>query len=953
MKNTMRRTNGLQAAFLAMALTVVPALAAAQSSVTIPLSQNPDGSGFSNFITVSVGGGPSSQVLLDTGSTGLRFLASQLGPNVTVDYGVPVTYGYSSGNLAVGYLGQASISFPDASSLIATPSTTYFQVVTNLTCKSDYSSCPGWATGQSGVMGVAYDNDQIFNPLAQLPGVLGNGFIVVSNDLSNSNLSPEVVVGLTPANMQGFVFTKMANTPGGLQPAGLNVWNTKSIYTCFAVNSGAPGCYDAVFDTGASAGSFETGDTAQYGQVAYGSTVTINVPDVLSLSLPADGNPNANLFYYDTAHGGTPGYNSGAELFRYYAVLFDAQTGQIGFSPIVNWIFGTYKPADDSVLGAPGAAIALGGKLELRDGFSSSRPIYLISDAELKSDGYATLSGTITGSDRLKIRGPGTLDFTGSSLYSGLAEVKDGATVLVNGVLPASFALDSGTTLGGNGIIGNLAAATGSTIAPGNSVGTLQVAGDLVLAPGANYEVQLGAPGTSDLISAGGQALLAGTVTATPVTGFVPLGGASYTILTANGGVSGSFDPAVDTNNMFGTTSAAYPFLLPALGYTATAVTLTLGRSSVPFTSAAATPNELATATAADATGLGNGLVDALAGLNTATLPAALNAASGQIYASVQSLLQQRAADMRGATTARLRQALTGGDDADPAKLTTASLLPAAPERATLWTEAFGGGDHFAGNSNAAALYASGGGFVMGLDSPIGQAWRAGIAGGYTSEGFNAASANGSIASYDAALYAGAHYGVFRLRLGTAYSWNNVSAGRNVSFPGYYDHVTGSYRANTAQAYGEIDAALPLQLVSVEPFADLADVNTNAGSFTETGGAAALSAAATHFNTVFSTLGTQISKGFSAGRGTMLDLTGRLGWQHGFGDITPVSQFAFSGGTAPFAISGVPLSRNAAILDAGIAYHPSPAVSLSLYYTGQLAPATQENNIDGAIAITF
>lgn len=948
----------MRAACLASLAAGVPSLAAAQSSVSIPLNQNPDGSGFSNFITVSVGGGPSAQVLLDTGSTGLRFLASQIGTtNVTVDYSVPVTYGYSSGNLAVGYLGFAPVSFPNASNPLATPQPIAIQVVTNLTCKSGYSGCPGWAAGQSGVMGVAYDNDQIFNPLAQLPGVLGNGFIVVTNDLGNPGVSPQVVVGLTSANMQGFVFSQMQTTPGGSQPAGLNVWNTKSIYTCFSVNSGSPGCYSSVFDTGANKGSFEPGDATLSGPVAYGSTVTISVPGVMSLSVPALGEPWTNNFAYEPPHGGTLGYNTGAEVFRYYAVLFNEQTGQIGFSPIANWIFGTYEPANDTALGAPGAAIALGGTLELPDGFASNRAIYLISNAALQANGSAVLGGTLTGSNALTISGPGTLNFTGSSLYSGITEVNNGATVLVNGVLPASFLLGSGTALGGNGMIANLAAAAGSTVAPGNSIGTLQVAGAVVLAPGSSYEVQLGAPGSSDLIAAGGQAMLGGTVTATPVNGFVPLGGAAYTILAAAGGVSGSFDPVVNTGGLFGTASATYPFLLPVLSYTANAVTLTLGRSDVPFTSAGGTPNELATAAAADATGLGNGLVDALAGQNAATLPAALNTASGQVYASVQSLLQQRSADLRVATTARLRQALTGADDSDPAtaKLNTASLLPAAPDRATLWTEAFGGGDHFAGNSNAAALYASGGGFIMGLDSPLGSAWRAGIAGGYNNEGFDSAGtgSNGSISSYDAALYAGAHYGIFRLRLGAGYSWNNVSANRNVSFPGYYDRVTGTYRANTAQAYGEIAAALPLRLVSVEPLADLAYVKTTGNNFTETGGSAALSADSTNFSTTFSTLGTQISKSFDTGRGTALEVSSRLGWQHAFGDITPTSSFALSGSTAPFTVSGVPLSRNAAILDAGIFYHPAPAISLSVYYTGQLAPAAQENNITGAISVTF
>ena len=190
-------------------------------------------------------------------------------------------------------------------------------------------------------------------------------------------------------------------------------------------------------------------------------------------------------------------------------ILFDAFTGKIGFSPIANWIFGTYEPANDAVLGPPGAAIALGGNLVLPDGFTSDRPILLISDASLQSLGSATLSGTLSGFDPLTIEGPGTLNLTGSSLFSGPALVKDG-TLLVNGLLPASIFLGDGATLGGNGTIAGFAAASGSTVAPGNSIGTLHTVGSLVFGPGSTYQVELGAPGTSDLIAAGGQALLGG-----------------------------------------------------------------------------------------------------------------------------------------------------------------------------------------------------------------------------------------------------------------------------------------------------------------------------------------------------------------------------------------------------------------------------------------------------------
>ena len=133
---------GWLAAFAAAGVVVISGVAAAQDSVTIPLDPNPNRNGFNNFITVSVGGGPASQVLLDTGSTGLYVLQDQVGPDVT-STGMPFTYGYSSGNSIAGTIELAPVSFPDASSPLSTTGPIAIGVVTSITCKPG-TTCPGW-----------------------------------------------------------------------------------------------------------------------------------------------------------------------------------------------------------------------------------------------------------------------------------------------------------------------------------------------------------------------------------------------------------------------------------------------------------------------------------------------------------------------------------------------------------------------------------------------------------------------------------------------------------------------------------------------------------------------------------------------------------------------------------------------------------------------------------------
>src|SRR5690348_2075338 len=158
---------GWRAALVLAGVALGSGMAAAQDSVTIPLNPNADRSGFANLVTVSVGGGPPSEVLVDTGSSGLRFLQSEIGPDLMMT-DTTISYPYASGNYVTGVLGYAPVSFPDASTPVSTTDWIAIEVVTSVTCQPDKPDCPGWPTGQSGVMGVDYDNNKIFNRLAQL-----------------------------------------------------------------------------------------------------------------------------------------------------------------------------------------------------------------------------------------------------------------------------------------------------------------------------------------------------------------------------------------------------------------------------------------------------------------------------------------------------------------------------------------------------------------------------------------------------------------------------------------------------------------------------------------------------------------------------------------------------------------------------------------------------------------
>ena len=98
-----------------------------------------------------------------------------------------------------------------------------------------------------------------------------------------------------------------------------------------------------------------------------------------------------------------------------------------------------------------------------------------------------------------------------------------------------------GTITGGGAVGGNLTN-TSATIAPGNSPGTLTVTGDFSQAAGGTLAIELAgtASGEFDVLAVTGFAALGGALDITEL--YTPGGADSWTILTAVGGITGSFD---------------------------------------------------------------------------------------------------------------------------------------------------------------------------------------------------------------------------------------------------------------------------------------------------------------------------------------------------------------------------------------------------------------------------
>jgi autotransporter-associated beta strand protein/predicted outer membrane repeat protein len=178
------------------------------------------------------------------------------------------------------------------------------------------------------------------------------------------------------------------------------------------------------------------------------------------------------------------------------------------------------------------------GIINLQDGLaiaSAADTVFTIADttgnptADLTFIGGGALIPTGGGSGGKLIKeGAGTL-LLGSNSTIGDATINAGL-VVVNSIIPANVALNTGGSIGGNGLLGGtLTVGAGATLAPGNSPGKLTVGGLTMLA-GSTLVVELQAPYTEpsddfdQIVSTGkiditGATLqLVGGVTAPPTT---------------------------------------------------------------------------------------------------------------------------------------------------------------------------------------------------------------------------------------------------------------------------------------------------------------------------------------------------------------------------------------------------------------------------------------------------
>jgi outer membrane autotransporter protein len=558
-----------------------------------------------------------------------------------------------------------------------------------------------------------------------------------------------------------------------------------------------------------------------------------------------------------------------------------------------------------------------------------------------------TFAGSFTGSGGLTLAG-GNETLTGDSSAFGGSTIVQSGTLSVNGDLGGTTDVLSGAMLQGNGTVGTTTVHTGAVIAPGSSSSTLHVNGNFTQQAGSTYQVQLD-PNSSaaSLIAVNGTASLqSGSIlnaSADRAGNYAP--NTVYKVLSATGGLTGTYtlnDPAVSA------------FLNLVDSYDANGAYLKVVQTGNPG-DAAQTGNQASTAGGISGTGVENVVLNSQ---SDAAARNALDQLSGASSASAKGAMIYDSRYTRELAIDRLRDmfcttghSLQSGSAVNPATGTYTRGCAVNPDGIAAWGQAFGAWGHSNGNLDAGRIDRSSSGFVTGIDGAIGDDWRVGVLTGYSFSNYGAQNSSAGSDDYHVGVYGGSEWGALAVRLGSTFTWHDISSTRIVALPDFFNSLSARYNAATSQVFAELGYNIAAGAFDLEPFLNLAYVNLHSNGFAEQGGLAALTSRSSNTDTGFTTLGMRASTDFMLGP-MVATARGTLGWLHAYGDITPVSVMSFAGGN-PFTVSGVPIATDAAVTEAGIDLHVAPQATLGVSYNGQFGDGSVDQSVRGIFTMQF
>ncbi len=436
----------------------------------------------------------------------------------------------------------------------------------------------------------------------------------------------------------------------------------------------------------------------------------------------------------------------------------------------------------------------------------------------------ATVNGVITdgsqaggggiGGSLVKV-GTGTLTLNGINTYTGPTTVVAGI-LDVNGSIADSAVTLTGGELKGHGTVGSLTLAAGSVVAPGNSIGTLHVAGDLSFGVGSVYQVEANAAAMSDLIDATGTAHLNNAVVQVLAAPGIYAVETDYTIIDS-AGIDGTF----------GAVSVDQNFLAASLVYSADSVELVLRLKDIDFAALANSQNRHLSAQRFAQAASGARSIRP----SSPICPTRPISRPRSISFPAKSTPRSALSSSRTAVTFASRSSIACAIPC-PAILPVRSAAKAVRAHSAMaWRCGFGPSPTGAtpkATSTPPPPGRSFSGVMAGIDTSLGGAFRAGLAGGYTHDDIGverACEPGDSRAGPYRRLWRMVGWAAriarrLRLRL------RQRRRGTHYLVPGpCRPHLPARKISAPTQAFGEVGYAVGSGTISAEPFANLAWVD--------------------------------------------------------------------------------------------------------------------------------
>lgn len=576
---------------------------------------------------------------------------------------------------------------------------------------------------------------------------------------------------------------------------------------------------------------------------------------------------------------------------------------------------------DTAVVSVDNGVLDLSGQTQTVSGLSGGEDGAInIEGGALTVDqaGSTTFAGSITGSGSFTLTGGGVIELTGNNTYTGDTNVEDGL-LRINGSVASDVNIGPNGVLGGAGDIGgDVVVGSGGIVGPGNSPGTLTVAGDFTFASGSTYQVEVLGDGQHDQIVVGGVTTIQSGVQVEVLAG----GSAGdygrlskYGILTSAGGIVGRF--AGVTSDM--------AFLTPYLVYTTNDVRLDLVRNDIRFNRFALTANQLEVADAAEASGYGADVFDAVVVQNAAGAARAYDALDGQVHADVFTSLAGGSSWLLGALTTRQRT------DTDAAGG---------------WGTVLTGRQTLQGETGVADAETETSGLVAGGDVLAGDV-RLGAALSYSRDDLSVSDrdAAAEISNVRLTAYAGKAFGPVRVTVAGVYGWSTVETLRDVVFPGVAERLTGEYDARTTQVTAEISTTFQMKLATIEPFARATHLNVETDDMQEKGGSTALTVAGQSRDLRTLELGVRLSGEMDLAGDASLRPRAGLSWRSNGGDLYGITEGAFQGAPNGFAVRGAGLDEGTLAVSFGADLVSTDRLRFSLDFEGVYGDRSEAQSV--------